>query len=93
MADSNNTIASGRQTPPNGMRFELETDLEIEQFLGDLNWVSFSFLQGISYAKLANLPPIIGLYSSFVPPYEPGVFSSRATPSIAQNFYTEVYVL
>ncbi|XP_065868457.1 probable sulfate transporter 3.4 isoform X2 [Euphorbia lathyris] len=23
---------------------------------------------GISYAKLANLPPIIGLYSSFVPP-------------------------
>ncbi|KAF7135136.1 hypothetical protein RHSIM_Rhsim08G0220600 [Rhododendron simsii] len=25
-------------------------------------------LQGISYAKLANLPPIIGLYSSFVPP-------------------------
>ncbi|KAE9621334.1 putative SLC26A/SulP transporter [Lupinus albus] len=27
-----------------------------------------SYLQGISYAKLANLPPIIGLYSSFVPP-------------------------
>ncbi|KAF8086560.1 hypothetical protein N665_0620s0001 [Sinapis alba] len=25
-------------------------------------------LQGISYAKLANLPPIVGLYSSFVPP-------------------------
>ncbi|XP_026656567.2 probable sulfate transporter 3.3 isoform X2 [Phoenix dactylifera] len=24
--------------------------------------------QGISYAQLANLPPIIGLYSSFVPP-------------------------
>ncbi|KAG0455948.1 hypothetical protein HPP92_023736 [Vanilla planifolia] len=24
--------------------------------------------QGISYAKLANLPPIIGLYSSFLPP-------------------------
>ncbi|KAF7814295.1 putative sulfate transporter 3.4 [Senna tora] len=24
--------------------------------------------KGISYAKLANLPPIIGLYSSFVPP-------------------------
>ncbi|KAK6940780.1 SLC26A/SulP transporter domain [Dillenia turbinata] len=24
--------------------------------------------QGISYAKLANLPPILGLYSSFVPP-------------------------
>ncbi|MBA0565316.1 hypothetical protein Golob_010200 [Gossypium lobatum] len=25
-------------------------------------------MQGISYAKLANLPPIVGLYSSFVPP-------------------------
>ncbi|VAI92793.1 unnamed protein product [Triticum turgidum subsp. durum] len=25
-------------------------------------------LQGISYAKLADLPPIIGLFSSFVPP-------------------------
>ncbi|XP_059303289.1 probable sulfate transporter 3.4 [Lycium ferocissimum] len=29
---------------------------------------SLSIPQGISYAKLANLPPIIGLYSSFVPP-------------------------
>nr|CAB3469472.1 unnamed protein product [Digitaria exilis] len=27
-----------------------------------------TFGTGISYAKLANLPPIIGLYSSFVPP-------------------------
>ncbi|KAF3633105.1 putative sulfate transporter 3.4 [Capsicum annuum] len=29
---------------------------------------SLSIPQGISYAKLANLPPILGLYSSFVPP-------------------------
>eukprot|EP00268_Persea_americana_P019066 TRINITY_DN19760_c0_g1_i7.p1 TRINITY_DN19760_c0_g1~~TRINITY_DN19760_c0_g1_i7.p1 ORF type:complete len:345 (-),score=41.40 TRINITY_DN19760_c0_g1_i7:25-1059(-) len=29
---------------------------------------SLSIPQGISYAKLANLPPIVGLYSSFVPP-------------------------
>ncbi|KAL0380435.1 UNVERIFIED_CONTAM: putative sulfate transporter 3.4 [Sesamum angustifolium] len=29
---------------------------------------SLAIPQGISYAKLANLPPIIGLYSSFVPP-------------------------
>nr|KAJ0188450.1 hypothetical protein LSAT_V11C900458160 [Lactuca sativa] len=29
---------------------------------------SLSIPQGISYAKLANLPPIFGLYSSFVPP-------------------------
>ncbi|XP_017249093.1 sulfate transporter 3.1 [Daucus carota subsp. sativus] len=29
---------------------------------------SLAIPQGISYAKLANLPPISGLYSSFVPP-------------------------
>ncbi|WCJ23844.1 sulfate transporter 3 1 [Euphorbia peplus] len=29
---------------------------------------SLAVPQGISYAKLANLPPIMGLYSSFVPP-------------------------
>ncbi|KAI3980921.1 hypothetical protein MKX01_025486 [Papaver californicum] len=29
---------------------------------------SLAIPQGISYAKLANLPPIFGLYSSFVPP-------------------------
>lgn len=29
---------------------------------------SLAVPQGISYANLANLPPIIGLYSSFVPP-------------------------
>ncbi|XP_009408945.2 probable sulfate transporter 3.4 [Musa acuminata AAA Group] len=29
---------------------------------------SLAIPQGISYAKLAGLPPIIGLYSSFVPP-------------------------
>lgn len=29
---------------------------------------SLAIPQGISYAKLANLPPVLGLYSSFVPP-------------------------
>ncbi|CAA0828078.1 Sulfate transporter 3.1 [Striga hermonthica] len=29
---------------------------------------SLAIPQGISYARLANLPPILGLYSSFVPP-------------------------
>lgn len=29
---------------------------------------SLAIPQGISYAKLANLPPVMGLYSSFVPP-------------------------
>lgn len=32
-----------------------------------LTIASLAIPQGISYAKLANLPPIIGLYSSFVP--------------------------
>ncbi|KAH7516343.1 hypothetical protein FEM48_Zijuj10G0125000 [Ziziphus jujuba var. spinosa] len=31
---------------------------------------------GISYAKLANLPPIVGLYSSFVPPLVYAVLGS-----------------
>ncbi|XP_030959966.1 probable sulfate transporter 3.3 [Quercus lobata] len=33
-------------------------------------------LKGISYAKLANLPPIVGLYSSFVPPLVYAVLGS-----------------
>ncbi|KAL8153112.1 hypothetical protein V2J09_010872 [Rumex salicifolius] len=37
-------------------------------FISGLTIASLSIPQGISYAKLANLPPIIGLYSSFVPP-------------------------
>ncbi|CAK9174629.1 unnamed protein product [Ilex paraguariensis] len=36
--------------------------------ISGLTIASLSIPQGISYAKLANLPPIIGLYSSFVPP-------------------------
>ncbi|XP_010250358.1 PREDICTED: probable sulfate transporter 3.5 [Nelumbo nucifera] len=37
---------------------------------------SLAIPQGISYAKLASLPPIIGLYSSFVPPLIYAVFGS-----------------
>ncbi|CAA2942092.1 sulfate transporter -like [Olea europaea subsp. europaea] len=37
---------------------------------------SLAIPQGISYAKLANLPPILGLYSSFVPPLIYAVFGS-----------------
>ncbi|KAE7998768.1 hypothetical protein FH972_003279 [Carpinus fangiana] len=36
--------------------------------LAGVTITSLAIPQGISYAKLANLPPIIGLYSSFVPP-------------------------
>lgn len=37
---------------------------------------SLAVPQGISYAKLANLPPIYGLYSSFVPPLVYAVMGS-----------------
>ncbi|KAK7271897.1 hypothetical protein RJT34_28157 [Clitoria ternatea] len=37
-------------------------------FISGLTIASLAIPQGISYAKLANLPPIVGLYSSFVPP-------------------------
>ncbi|KAF1898624.1 hypothetical protein Lal_00023629 [Lupinus albus] len=36
--------------------------------ISGLTIATLAIPQGISYAKLANLPPIIGLYSSFVPP-------------------------
>ncbi|CAN0900157.1 Probable sulfate transporter 3.4 [Linum grandiflorum] len=36
--------------------------------IAGLTIASLAIPQGISYAKLANLPAIIGLYSSFVPP-------------------------
>ncbi|XP_042500761.1 probable sulfate transporter 3.3 [Macadamia integrifolia] len=41
-----------------------------------LTIASLAIPQGISYAKLANLPPIIGLYSSFVPPLVYALFGS-----------------
>uniref|UniRef100_M4DRZ6 STAS domain-containing protein n=1 Tax=Brassica campestris TaxID=3711 RepID=M4DRZ6_BRACM len=36
--------------------------------ISGLTIASLAIPQGISYAKLANLPPIVGLYSSFGPP-------------------------
>ncbi|CAD5186849.1 unnamed protein product [Musa acuminata subsp. malaccensis] len=52
--------------------------LAIPQATCPLPPISFSHLSfsGISYAKLANLPPIIGLYSSFVPPLVYSVLGS-----------------
>ncbi|CAL5443987.1 unnamed protein product [Camellia sinensis] len=43
-------------------------DLLRSDVISGLTIASLAIPQGISYAKLANLPPIIGLYSSFVPP-------------------------
>uniref|UniRef100_A0A0E0N1R6 STAS domain-containing protein n=1 Tax=Oryza rufipogon TaxID=4529 RepID=A0A0E0N1R6_ORYRU len=44
--------------------------------LAGITIASLAIPQGISYARLANLPPIIGLYSSFVPPLMYAVFGS-----------------
>ncbi|KAF1861996.1 hypothetical protein Lal_00026501 [Lupinus albus] len=45
-------------------------------FVSGLTIASLAIPQGISYAKLANLPPIVGLYSSFVPPLVYAVLGS-----------------
>ncbi|XP_052199011.1 probable sulfate transporter 3.5 isoform X2 [Diospyros lotus] len=44
--------------------------------LAGITIASLAIPQGISYAKLANVPPVIGLYSSFVPPLVYAVFGS-----------------
>ncbi|GER41554.1 sulfate transporter [Striga asiatica] len=44
--------------------------------LAGITIASLAIPQGISYANLAKLPPIIGLYSSFVPPLVYAVFGS-----------------
>ncbi|RWR77507.1 putative sulfate transporter 3.5 isoform X1 [Cinnamomum micranthum f. kanehirae] len=44
--------------------------------LSGITIASLAIPQGISYAKLADLPPIIGLYSSFTPPLVYAVFGS-----------------
>ncbi|XP_047335256.1 sulfate transporter 3.1-like [Impatiens glandulifera] len=49
-----------------GPRYTLEF-LKADLIAG-ITIASLAIPQGISYAKLANLPPILGLYSSFVPP-------------------------
>eukprot|EP00249_Psilotum_nudum_P023888 c29018_g1_i3 orf=288-2195(+) len=52
--------------------FEWAPKYRIVHFKADaiagLTIASLAIPQGISYAKLAGLPPILGLYSSFVPP-------------------------
>ncbi|KAJ4709730.1 Sulfate transporter 3.3 like [Melia azedarach] len=44
--------------------------------ISGLTIASLAIPQGISYAKLASLPPIVGLYSSFVPPLVYAVLGS-----------------
>ncbi|BBH10271.1 sulfate transporter 3 [Prunus dulcis] len=49
-----------------GPRYTL--DFLKSDLISGITIASLSIPQGISYAKLANLPPILGLYSSFIPP-------------------------
>ncbi|KAI3497833.1 hypothetical protein L1887_33415 [Cichorium endivia] len=51
-------------------------DLLKSDVVSGLTIASLAIPQGISYAKLANLPPIVGLYSSFVPPLVYAVLGS-----------------
>ncbi|CAK7334916.1 unnamed protein product [Dovyalis caffra] len=44
--------------------------------LAGITITSLAIPQGISYAKLAEIPPIIGLYSSFIPPLIYAIFGS-----------------
>ncbi|KAG9145407.1 hypothetical protein Leryth_022821 [Lithospermum erythrorhizon] len=44
--------------------------------LAGITIASLAIPQGISYAKLANIEPIVGLYSSFVPPLIYAVFGN-----------------
>ncbi|KAL8223383.1 hypothetical protein R6Q57_018858 [Mikania cordata] len=50
--------------------------LFMHDLLAGITVASLAIPQGISYAKLANIPPIVGLYSSFVPPLIYSVFGS-----------------
>ncbi|KAM0932429.1 putative SLC26A/SulP transporter, STAS domain, sulfate anion transporter, STAS domain superfamily [Dioscorea sansibarensis] len=50
--------------------------------LAGITTASMAIPQGISYARLAGLPPIIGLYSSFVPPLIYAVFGSSKNVAI-----------
>lgn len=44
--------------------------------LAGMTITSLAIPQGISYAKLGSIPPIIGLYSSFLPPIVYAIFGS-----------------
>ncbi|XP_054803068.1 probable sulfate transporter 3.5 [Prosopis cineraria] len=50
--------------------------LLFSDLLAGLTITSLAIPQGISYAKLASIPPIVGLYSAFVPPIVYAVFGS-----------------
>ncbi|KAJ7556986.1 hypothetical protein O6H91_05G107300 [Diphasiastrum complanatum] len=53
---------------------------------------SLAIPQGIAYAKLANLPPIIGLYSSFLPPLLYALFGSSRDLAIGPGSILSILV-
>lgn len=57
-----------------GPRYRLDSFKS--DLIAGITIASLAIPQGISYAKLANLPPILGLYSSFVPPLVYAVMGS-----------------
>ncbi|CAN8300683.1 unnamed protein product [Cochlearia groenlandica] len=50
--------------------------------LAGITITSLAVPQGISYANMASIPPIIGLYSSFVPPFVYAVLGSSNTLAV-----------
>ncbi|CAH8288666.1 unnamed protein product [Eruca vesicaria subsp. sativa] len=50
--------------------------------LAGVTITSLAVPQGISYANLASIPPIIGLYSSFVPPFVYAMLGSSNTLAV-----------
>ncbi|KAK4283720.1 hypothetical protein QN277_000643 [Acacia crassicarpa] len=60
--------------------FEWLPNYNLRLFWSDLvaglTITSLAIPQGISYAKLAEIPPVVGLYSSFVPPLIYAIFGS-----------------
>ncbi|KAM3214618.1 hypothetical protein ACQJBY_066875 [Aegilops geniculata] len=58
--------------------------------IAGLTIASVAIPQGISYAKLADLPPIIGLYSSFVPPLVYTVLGSSRDLAVGPTSITSL---
>ncbi|KAK2396030.1 putative sulfate transporter 3.4 [Trifolium repens] len=62
--------------------------------ISGLTIASLAIPQGISYAKLANLPPIVGLYSSFVPPLiyaTRSISFSRTCSALTSTFFAGLF--
>ncbi|URD73890.1 STAS domain, partial [Musa troglodytarum] len=66
---------------------KLQADL-----LAGITIASLAVPQGISYARLANLHPIVGLYSSFVPPLIYVVFGSSTNLAVGNTAAVSLFL-